>query len=357
MKHSTIVIAGLVACSALPAWSQGVTLAGVADAAARHVSNEGRGSVSSLVSGSNSTSKLIFRGVESLGGSLSAGFHLEHGFQLDSGNQVASTQFWDRRATVHLISKDWGELRMGRDYVPNYLNWNRFDPFTYVGAGGANNFISATPNGPIRSAFGSGLNTTVRSSDSVQYILPGDLGGLEGGVMLAAGEGGTTADGKNKFTGGRLGYAGKGFNVSAAASRSTNNLTGGNAFRDQVVAGSYDFGPVQLSAALRQFKQAAAKQTNLLLGAWIPVGRGTVKISLNRANLSGKVGTVAIDANDAQQLALGYVYDLSKRSAAYTTLSVINNKGAATYAVPGGPSGMAGGGTSKGLEVGLRHNF
>lgn len=357
MKYSTVVIASLVACSASPAWSQGVTLAGVVDAAARHVSNEGRGSVSSLVSGSNSTSKIIVRGVESLGGGLSAGFHLEHGFQLDSGAQVSSTQFWDRRATVHLVDKEWGEIRMGRDYVPNYLNWNRFDPFAYVGAGGANNFISATPNGPIRSAFGSGLNTTVRSNDSLQYILPGGLGGLEGSVMLAAGEGGTTAEGKNKFMGGRLGYAGKGFNVSAAASRSTNNLTGGNAFRDQVVAASYDFGPVQLSAALRQFKQAAAKQTNMLLGAWIPVGSGTVKISMNRANLSGRVGAVAIDANDAQQLAVGYVYDFSKRSAVYTTLSVINNKGAATYAVPGGPSGMAGGGTSKGIEVGLRHNF
>jgi predicted porin len=94
-----------------------------------------------------------------------------------------------------------------------------------------------------------------------------------------------------------------------------------------------------------------------LLGAWIPVGQGTVKISLNRANLSGRVGTVSIDANDSQQLALGYVYDLSKRSALYTTVSVIKNKGAATYAVPGGASGMTGGGTSRGLEGGLRHNF
>ena len=357
MNKPVIATFVLAACWTLPAWSQGVTLAGVADAAARRVSNEGRGSVSSLVSGSNSTSKLIVRGVESLGGGLSAGFHLEHGFQIDSGTQTAGTQFWDRRATVHLIGKEWGEIRMGRDYVPNYLNWNRYDPFAYVGAGGANNFISATPNGPIRSAFGTGLNTTVRSSDSVQYLLPGDLGGLEGGVMLAAGEGGTTTDGKNRFTGLRLAYGGKGFSVSASASRSRNNLTAGNDLRDQVIGGSYDFGAVQLSAALRQFKQAAARQTNLLLGAWIPVGQGTVKISLNRANLSGRVGTVSIDANDAQQLALGYVYDLSKRSALYTTVSVIKNKGAATYAVPGGASGMTGGGTSRGLEGGLRHNF
>lgn len=357
MKTSLIAAACAAACFTTSAWSQGVTLAGVADGAARQVSNQGRGSVSSLVSGSNSTSKLIVRGVEDLGGGLAAGFHLEHGFQLDSGTQVSTTQFWDRRATVHLISKDMGEVRLGRDYVPNYLNWNRYDPFVYVGAGGANNFISATPVGPIRSAFGTGLNTTVRSSDSVQYLLPGGLGGLEGGVMLAAGEGGTTADGKNKFTGVRLGFSGKGFNISASASRSTNNLTGGNAFTDQVIGGSYDFGPVQFSAALRQFKQGSAKQTNLLLGGWMPLGQGTLKVSVNRANLSGRVGTAVIDANDAQQVAVGYVYDFSKRSAVYTTLSVIDNKGAATYVVPGGAAGMAGGGRSRGLEVGLRHNF
>lgn len=357
MKKTMIAAAGVLACAAMPAWSQSVTLSGVVDAAARHVSNDGRGSINSLVSGANSTSKLIVRGVEDLGGGLSAGFHLEHGFQIDSGAQVSATQFWDRRATVHLVSKQWGEIRMGRDYVPNYLNWNRYDPFAYVGAGGSNNFISATPTGPIRSAFGTGLNTTVRSSDSVQFVLPASLAGLEGSVMLGAGEGGTTTGGKNKFTGLRLGYVGKGFAISAAASRSENNLTAGRAFRDQVVAGSYDFGVVQLSAALRQFKQASAKQTNLLFGARIPLGQGTVKLSLNRANLSGKVGAAVIDANDAQQLALGYVYDFSKRSAVYTTFSVIDNKGAATYVVPGGPAGMAGGGMSKGLEIGVRHNF
>ena len=357
MKKSMIAAACVAACSATPALSQGVTLAGVADAAARYVSNQGRGSINSLVSGSNSTSKLIVRGVEDLGGGLSAGFHMEHGFLIDSGTQVSATQFWDRRATVHLIDKQWGEIRMGRDYVPNYMNWNRYDPFAYVGVGGSNNFISATPAGPIRSAFGTGLNTTVRSSDAVEFLLPTGLGGLEGGVMLSAGEGGTTTEGKNKFSGLRLGYGGKGFSISAAASRSENNLTAGKAFSDQVIAGSYDFGPVQLSTALRQFKHATAKQTNLLLGAWIPLGQGTVKVSVNRADFSGKVGAAVIDANEAQQIALGYVYDFSKRSAVYTTLSVIDNKGAATYVVPGGPAGMAGGGTSKGFEVGLRHNF
>lgn len=346
--------------AAAQAQTSSVTLSGVADAAGRYVSNEGRGSVKSLVSGSNSTSKLIVRGVEDLGGGLSAGFHLEHGLQLDSGAQVVATQFWDRRATVMLASRTLGEIRLGRDYVLNYINWNRYDPFAYVGAGGSNNFITTTPTGPVKSAFGTGLATTVRSSDAVEYLLPAGLGGLEGGVMMSAGEGGTTVTGQNKYTGLRLGYTRGEFSISATASRTENNLTaasGGHAFTDRVVAGSYDFHVVQVSLALRQFRQLNAKQTNTLLGLWVPLGQGTVKLSWNRTNLAGKVGATSIDANDAQQFALGYVYDLSKRSALYTTASFIDNKGAATFVVPGGPAGLAGGGSSKGFEVGMRHSF
>lgn len=362
MKNKWVAATAVLLAAAASAQAQtsNVTLAGVADAAGRYVSNEGRGSVKSLVSGSNSTSKIIIRGTEDLGGGLSAGFHLEHGLQLDSGTQVVATQFWDRRATVMLASRSLGEIRAGRDYVLNYVNWNRYDPFAYVGAGGANNFINATPTGPIKSAFGTGLNTTVRSSDSVEYLLPAGIGGLEGGVMLSAGEGGTTATGQNKYTGLRLGYTSGGFNISGTASRTENNLTaasGGHAFTDRVIAGSYDFHFMQVSLALRQFKQLTAKQTNTLVGVWIPLGQGTVKLSLNRANLAGKVGAASIDANDAQQFAVGYVYDLSKRSALYTTASFIDNKGAATFVVPGGAAGLAGGGTSKGFEVGMRHNF
>ena len=165
MKRSLIATAALLLVTC-PAWSQNVTLAGVADAAVRQVSNSGRGSVSSLVSGANATSRIIIRGTEDLGGGLSAGFHLEHGLLLDAGTQASATQFWDRRSTVSLVSKAWGELRAGRDFVPTYSNWSRYDPFSYVGVGGSNNFISAAPNGPIRAAFSTGLNTTVRSSDS-----------------------------------------------------------------------------------------------------------------------------------------------------------------------------------------------
>lgn len=357
MKADAVAI-GLLALTGGSAWAQGqVTLAGIADAAVRHVRNEGRGGVSSLVSGSNATSRIIIRGSEDLGGGLSAGFHLEHGILLDGGAPASGSMFWDRRATVSLASKTYGELRAGRDFVPSYSNWSRYDPFGYVGLAGANNFVSATPQGPLRAAFGSGANTTVRSGNSMQWLLPAGLGGLEGGLMLAAGEGGTAANGQHKLAGARLGYADKRFNIAAAYTRSENNLTGGDALDDLALGGSYDFGPIRVSAAWRRFKLDSAGQTQLLLGAWLPLGPGQLKLSWNRVNLQGRVGAMIIDRNDADQLGLGYVHDLSKRSALYATVARIANRGAASYALPGGASGLAGGGDSSGLELGMRHLF
>lgn len=351
---------GVVAATALgssAAIAQGVTIAGIADIAARSVANEGQGSMKSLVSGSNSTSRLIVRGSEDLGDGLSASFHLEHGIALDTGAQTSGTQFWDRRSTVSLASRTLGEIRAGRDFVPSYSNWGRFDPFSYVGVASSSHFVGSGPVGPIRSAFSTGPNTTVRSSNAVQLLLPRGLGGLEGGLMVAASEGGTAANGQHKVVGLRLGYGAGPFVVSLAHTTTENNLTTAGKFKDTVLGGSYEFGNVKLSAAWRRFGQADAEQTNLLLGAVVPVGSGEVKVSWNRADLSGRVGATSIDANGASQIGLGYVHPLSKRTVLYASAARIDNKGAAAYAIPGGAAGLAGGGSSTGYEAGLRHSF
>lgn len=334
-----------------------VTLSGVADAALRQVSNDGRGTERSLVSGGNATSRLVFRGSEDLGAGLAASFWLEHGLALDTGSPAQPAQFWDRRSTLSLASKTLGELRAGRDFVPSYSNWSRYDPFGYVGVGSSSNLISSSPVGPIKSAFGSNPNTVVRSSNAVQWLMPSGWGGLEGGVMAAAGEGGTAASGQHKVVGARLGYAGDSFGVSAAHTRSTNDLTGDRAFTDSAVGAQLNLGFARASAAWRRFEQDAAAQTNLLVGAWVPLGPGELKLSWTRAEMSGSAAAASLDGNGARQWALGYVYNLSKRSALYGTLSHLDNEGTHTLAVPGGISGMAGGGSSRGVEIGMRYTF
>lgn len=295
------------------------------------------------------------RGSEDLGNGLSASFWLESGYAIDTGAII--TNLFDRRTTVSASSKTLGELRLGRDFVPTYSNWSRFDPFSYVGAASSSNFVSATPLGPVRTAFGSNPNTTVRSSNAVQYLLPSGLGGLEGGLMYAPDEAGTAANGLHKVFGARIGYAAGPVVVSMATSNTENTLNPGVKFKDSVLGGSYDFGVVKLSAALREFKVISAKQTNLMVGLVAPLGPGDLKLSYNRADLKGTVGTANIGANDANQFGAGYVYNLSKRSVLYGTYSRITNKGAATFVVPGGAAVLLGGKSSSGIEFGLRHTF
>jgi predicted porin len=341
------------------AWAQSsITLYGIADLGARYVHNESVGSIRSLSSGNNSTSRIGFRGREDLGDGLYAAFNLEAGIAADTGSSVSATQFFDRAAHAGLGSRTLGEVRLGRDYVPTYSNWVRFDPFSNVGAAGVGNLISATPLGPVRSAFGSGQNTLVRSNNSLQYLLPSDLGGIEGSVMVAAGEGGTAANGQHKLASARLGYAKGPLVVSAATAWTENNLTAGERFKDHIVGGSYDFGLVRLSGAWRRFSFAAAKETHALLAAVVPVGgSGQLKLSYQRVRFDGRVGAVDIAPNSASQAGLGYVHNLSKLTALYATVSRIGNGGLSAFAVPGGPAGLPAGGASKGAEAGLRMSF
>ena len=112
-----------------------------------------------------------------------------------------------------------------------------------------------------------------------------------------------------------------------------------------------------MSGAWRTFRHAEAKQSLLLLGAVATFGAHEVKASWLKADLKGRVGPTAVDANDATQVGLGYVYNLSKRSALYGTLAQISNDGAARYVITDGPPGMPNGGTSRGIEFGVRHRF
>ena len=84
---------------------------------------------------------------------------------------------------------------------------------------------------------------------------------------------------------------------------------------------------------------------------------GEVKLSYNRARFGGKVGNTSIDGQASSQLALGYVHDLSRRTALYGTVSRISNSAALNAALSGGSGTLVKGGSSTGLELGVRHNF
>ncbi|WP_157271586.1 porin [Azohydromonas aeria] len=371
MLKQTLWAAGLgVACMAAVAQSSSVTIGGTMDVGVRHVKNGSLGSTTSEVSGSNATSKLIIRGSEDLGNGLSAGFYLDGTILGDTGQAGASTpagQLWDRRSTVSLASKTLGELRLGRDWVPTHLSWTSFDPFSTLGIAGANSFRSFAASRALGQAFGTlpdaqQANPTLRVSNAVEYFLPGGLGGFYGQLVVTLDERGTTAAGSTKGRGFRLGWAGKGLDVSAAQF-TTSNATGGQNFKDQVYGAGHDFGFARLSLAQRRWVFGPDRSVNTLVAALIPAGPGAVKLTYLRLDQKG--ATAAQSSNDAHLIGAGYVYNLSKRTALYAHASRISNDGAAAFAVAGGPavSGVStaanyfGGQRSTAYELGLRHDF
>ena len=367
MKKSLLALAALTAFAGVASAQSSVTLFGIVDLAARNVKNGSAGSIKSLSQDGNASSRFGVRGVEDIGGGLRAGFWLEGAVSPDTGNAGATGGgFWNRRSTVSLLG-GFGELRLGRDYTPTFWNHTLFDPFGTVGIGSQNNLIlpaSATTGSNVsrvldvpRTGTGVGdarTGTVIRADNSIGYFLPA-LGGLYGQVMVAAGEG-TVG---NKHIGGRLGYAAGPLNVAVAYGRTELVREDLNAWN---VGGSFNLGFLTLLGQYSKYKVDTGEPTvggrdlkNWMLGTTVPLGSGTLKFSY--AKSKGNFGATAPNA-DATQLAFGYVYDLSKRTAVYTTYSRIKNSdGARFYASSSGPFRAGTNFTSTGYEFGIRHSF
>ena len=129
---------------------------------------------------------------------------------------------------------------------------------------------------------------------------------------------------------------------------------------------SYDFSVVKLSGYYTQQKFAAQKLGVFNLGAQVPVSQaGVVRVSYVRANASGLSNTnAAVDTgpNDSHQFAIGYLHNLSKRTALYATVAKVSNSNGAAYnVVPSATSTtlplLTAGQSSTGYEFGVRHSF
>ena len=363
MKNA-LALGALAALAALASIATGgamaqssVTLAGVMDLSARSTNNS-NGTLKSLSSGNNSTSRLIFRGSEDLGGGLRAGFWLEGSLQADTGVGGTGTQFWDRQATVSL-SGPFGEVRMGRDWTPVYYGFVFADPWINVGVGSGSNFLNASVATTYQRAFGSALNPTTlsRSSNAVEYWLPPNLGGLYGSLMLAPSEG-SNATGGFRYTAGRLGYRGGPVDVSVYTG-ATKIAATNQSLKQTGAFGSYTFGgTTTLMLSITNSDYLTSKHTHLMAGVRANLGPWVLKASYNRLDQKGQnAAGASIDGNDAHQWALGADYLLSKRTVVYATTARLSNSGIAAFAVPGGPGLAAAGSSSSGYEAGIRHSF
>ena len=332
MKKSLLALAALTAFAGVASAQSSVTLFGVVDMSVRSVDND-NGSRTSMANDANASNRLGFRGVEDLGGGLRAGFWIEGGMSPDNG--TAGGQTWQRRSTVSLMG-GFGELRLGRDYTPTFWNHTVFDPFGTNGVGSQTN---------LQTTAGSGATSLVRANNTVGYFLPA-MGGLYGQVQVSLDEGEHPANDYG-YMGGRIGYAAGPVNVAVAYG--VTKVQGGTDLEAFNIGGSFNAGFATIMGQYFQYEFGSAKATNYLIGANIPMGAGTFKVSYN----------VADDFREATQIAVGYVYDLSKRTAVYAHYSMVDNEsGAGFTAGAGGKSrGAVTGFSSTGMEFGIRHSF
>jgi predicted porin len=333
-----------------------VTLFGIVDATIAYgsASGPGGGHRWQLTNSGYNSSRLGVRGVEDLGSGLSASFWLEMGIANDNGtgvatntnNQASGTSAtalnggqgltFNRRSTVSL-NGSWGELRVGRDYTPQF--WNLvFDPFGVNGVG-----TTQTWNSIITGV------TNTRASNSIGYFLPKNLGGVYGQAMYYLGENASNAanSGDGKGYGVRIGYANGSLDAGLTLSRT--QYAAGNVQQNNAGM-SYNFGVAKLSGQLSRDKNGLVTGRGWLIGASAPVGVGEFKVAYSRYE------TDAVGDPRTSKIAAGYVHNLSKRTAIYTTVAFLRNSGGAAQvlngAVAGGPNQ-----NSTGLDIGLRHSF
>ena len=359
--NKSLLAAALLAAGITPAFAQNsVSIYGIVDAGLVREMG-GTTNATKISSGVASVSRIGFRGTEDLGSGMSALFVLETGYKTDTGEVDTAGTIFNRQALLGLKS-EFGTVTLGRQYTPYYSTITAVaDPFAAGLSGSAKNLLPA-----------SGSN--VRTSNTVMVVSP-KIAGVTGEVAYSVGEqAGSNSAGRQ--VGGALTYAIEKLNVRLAYNNRNSDVaatTGVVAVSRDVgsntlLAANYDFGIVKAYAAFGVDKgynsaplpntsnpfgstirpTASTNSTDLLIGATVPLGEGTVIASVLNKN-----DKTSFD-QDATQVAVGYVYALSKRSSIYTSYGKIKNRRGAGYTVGNGTDAGSG---DAAYNVGVRHAF
>ena len=353
MKKSLIALAVLAASGAAMAQSS-VTLYGVVDTGLTY--SKGEESVYGMTHvGGNVNSRLGFRGVEDLGNGLKATFNLEAGMGVDDGTDyfTGSGMAFRRTSTVGLEG-GFGSVRLGRMLTSSYLAVSRYDAFgdTGIGASLAWN-IPQTGYAP-------------RTENAISYTSP-NFSGFKIGAEYGFGEKQKARDSRYfgmgaTYDNGPLSL-GLGYdrinNVGYVAANPPAPAELGEDLTTWQLGGAYNFGVAKLLAFYKQTKYKdvlvgdSEKLKTFGLGVTAPVGAaGEVRASYNNYKISD-------DNGKADQLSLGYVHNLSKRTALYGTYAYIKNKDGLAFQLNGAMAGagLKDGEKQHGLQLGVRHAF
>lgn len=327
-----MAVATSIACNASA--QDNLAIYGIVDAALVYSSNQNGPSNSYIRSGNLAASRVGFKGTETLGGATQALFVLENGFEVDTGTLSSSSALFNRQAYVGLGNSGYGTLSAGRQYTPYYL---------FVGPLGPTSALSGATGahpGDI-----DGLDTTIRSNNSLSYASP-VWSGAQFGTLLGFGEesghlaSGSTFSAAFKYDfrawNFALGYlrlkngpTPGAFGPTTSASFSVSPINAGYVSADTVqyiaAAARYTTGKLVLGVnashvAYRPnggslFTDTATFNTAGLLAAWQPYPSLFVSAgySYTRENAANGIA----DPAKYQQLSLEQTYSLSKRTTLY----------------------------------------
>ncbi len=354
MKKTLIALAAVAATGAAMAQSS-VTIYGVVDVGFTSINNSGVGSTDNtgLTSSNMTTNRLGFRGTEDLGGGLKANFQIETSLIADA---PAASSIGDRGAWVGL-SGGFGEVRLGREYSTTFWSGFLFSPFGTGGVGNGYGFIQRAGAHAL-----TGQTNNIWNNNSITYTTP-RVAGFMGQFQYAFDEQAATGNNQGRSAGLRVNFS----DGPIAAEIGYSNTDGFGAVLDHkslVGGASYNFGVARVMANFGQEKGSnaltgvqVAKQTNYEIGVVAPVGPGRLRASYNNSKIDLAAAPAAADPK-VSKFAVGYIYDLSKRTAVYATVASQKNKNGATSVLTG-PAGsaVAANGRSTGYNIGISHTF
>jgi len=282
----------------------------------------------------DSASRIGFKGTEDLGGGLKANFVLEHGFDADTGTQsardnpgtvaVERTAFWNRETTVGLSHATFGAIRLGN--MPASEAY--FATADYVSM---HNHDTGTSEDKLYGGVAVGS-----LQNAIAYTTP-TIAGLRGDIQYSLGEAAPGFNHQRSFAVNYdMGALHLGLGVEA-----TSDERKSVAFR-----GLYELGAFTFGGYFERNSGANTKRNNVRLAGMYTLGASEFHLNVG---VAGKVEGAA--DTDAKQFTVGYNYNLSKRTKAYTFYTKVDNKAASSYG-----SGVAGADLSS-FAVGVRHNF
>lgn len=338
MNRNAIALAALGLVSGLAAAQSSVSLYGVVDVAVERV--KGASSLTRVTSGQQQGSRWGLRGTEDLGGGLKAVFLLESGFNADVGTLGQGGRLFGRQGYVGL-GGGWGAVRLGRQYTPmddiaGIVGTKTYDVLSVVPIIGNGDYNR------VDNALTYVSPTVANTVFQLQYSLGEERASTDPSKAFAKQVSAHALYANGPLTAG----------VSLMQVTDADGVLAGKQGRDAVLlAGAYDFGSFKLSAYYDAEDKAAKKLKVYGLAAAFKFGETTV--SVGAAQAKDVNGSAAAASDDARIYTLQASHNLSKRTALYGHLTVVDNDTASAL----GFNSPVAGSNSNGIQFGLRHRF